>query len=371
MKYIPFIKKNIKSLFKDNRIVFISFIIGPLLIALIYGTMMQASSDASKEGTEINVTFLYDEESYNGKIFKEVLESDNVKSFINSTEDGDIEVEINDDFNDINIKNIHSEAEVISIVKNFMEEVSSDFNKYKVIHDKTEGMNHEKILGEYFSKLQDSNRSVFNKKLVDGFKTLDPWEYYGISSFSFTSMLLLLIFINRFFNDKKEGVIRRTLSAAITKKEYITSFFICSSFEALIINLVYVILVRILGISFSGNILGLLAAVIGQSLLQGGIVTLFISMFKSKKVINLVLTAFITLSSVLGGSFYNIDLIDLNILHVIKNISPNTLMLNTYKFLAVSPDIFDSLKYVFIMIVISAICLFISRIKVNYRWEEI
>ena len=371
MKYIPFIQKNIKSLFKDNRISFISFIIGPLLIALIYGTMMEASFNASKEETAINVTFLYDEESYNGKIFKDVLDSENVKSFINSTDDGDIEVEINDDFNDINIKNIHSEAEVISIVKIFMEEVSSDFNKYKVIHDKAEVMNHEKILGEYFSKVQDSNRSVFNKKLVDGFKTLDSWEYYGISAFSFTSMLLLIIFINRFFNDKKEGVIRRTLSAAITKKEYITSFFICSSFEALIINLIYVTMVRILEISFSGNILGLLAAVIGQSLLQGGIVTLFISMFKSKKVINLVLTAFITLSSVLGGSFYNVDLIDLNILQILKNISPNTLILNAYKFLAVSNNVLDSFKYVFIMLIISVICLFISRIKVCYRWEEI
>ena len=109
MKYIPFIQKNIKSLFKDNRISFISFIsfiIGPLLIALIYGTMMEASFNASKEETAINVTFLYDEESYNGKIFKDVLDSENVKSFINSTDDGDIEVEINDDFNDINIKNI-------------------------------------------------------------------------------------------------------------------------------------------------------------------------------------------------------------------------------------------------------------------------
>ena len=371
MKYIPFIKKNIKSLFKDNIIIFISFIIGPLLIALIYGTMMEASFDVSKDENAINVTFLYDEDSYNGKIFKEVLDSENVRSFINSTEDGDIELEINDDFNDTNIRNIHSEAEVISIVKNFMEQVSSNLTKYKVIYDKTDGMNQEEILGEYFSKLQDINRSVFNKKLIDGFRTLDSWEYYGISAFSFTSMLLLLIFINRFFNDKQEGVIRRTFSAAITKKEYITSFFICSSFEALIINLIYVVMARILGISFSGNILGLLAAVIGQSLLLGGMVTLFISIFKSKKLINLVLTAFITLSSVLGGSFFNVDFIDLNVMQVLKNISPNTLILNAYKFLVISPDLFDSLKYVLIMIVISTVCLVISRIKVNYRWEEI
>lgn len=375
MKYIPFIKKNLKSLFKENIIIIISFVIGPLLISLIYGTMMEKIYDGTGDIEEVNVMFSYNEDSQNGRIFKEILDNEYVKDFINENDDCAIEVQISDDFNDINIKNIKADSKEITLVKGFMEEVSCNLNKYEVISDKISNpdkLKAQEILNNYISKMQNAkDSSLFNKKLIDGYKTLNSWEYYGISIFTFTSVLILVTFTNSFFKDKREGIIRRTLSACVSKKDYIISFFLCSFIDALIINSIYVFLVRISNISFKGNIIGLAAVVLGQSLLQSAIACVIVSIFKSKKVINLVLITFIAVSSILGGSFYSLDFVDNNLLQVLKKISPNTLILNAYKYLSISSNQLEFLRYVAIMCVIAVILLGISIVKVNYRWEEI
>ena len=125
-----------------------------------------------------------------------------------------------------------------------------------------------------------------------------------------------------------------------------------------------------IGLGFRENFGGVIVILIVQSILQGAVSTLVIAFFKNKNLVNAIIGFFVVLSAVAGGAFYNIDYIDSPLLKILGNISPNTLILNAYKNLAISSSINETLIYIIPMIIISLVFIILSMIKVKVRWER-
>lgn len=377
MNIIPQIRKNIVELFKQEKGVLISFIILPLIMALIYGIMQEDSFNGKNSMDPIKVNLIYDNTTHTGEILGSVLKEEGVKSFIDiEGDDYKCEVKISDDFKNIEINNIKATSEEINILSSFFKSFNSDVEQVKAIYsnvNKAEFSQEEKamIMSNILQKLSENqNESSVEERIISGYKTLDAKEYYGISTFSFTSILLIIALANKFFDEKQQGVVRRTFAAPISKQEYVIGFLLSSTIIAFIINLIYVLINIAIGLGFRENIGGVIIILIVQSLLQGAVSTLVIAFFKNKNLVNAVIGFFVVLSAVAGGAFYNIDYIDSSLLKILGNISPNTLILNAYKNLAISSSINETLIYIVPMILISLVFIILSMIKVKVRWER-
>lgn len=377
MNIIPQIRKNIVELFKQEKGVLISFIILPLIMALIYGAMQGDSFNGKASIDPIKVNLIYDNTTPTGAILDSILKEERVKSFIDvEGNDYECEVKISDDFKNIEINNIKATSEKINILSSFLKSFNNDVEQVKAIYsnvDKTEFSQEEKgmIMGNVVQKLTENQKqSSVEEKTISGYKTLDAKEYFGISTFSFTSILLVIALANKFFDEKQQGVVRRTFAAPIGKQEYMMGFLLSSTIVAFIINLIYVLINIAIGLGFRENFGGVIFIIIVQSILQGAISTLVIAFLKNKMMVNTIIGFFVVLSAVAGGAFYNIDYIDSPLLKILGNVSPNTLILNSYKNLAISSSINETLIYIIPMIIISLVFIILSMIKVKVRWER-
>jgi ABC-2 type transport system permease protein len=377
MNIIPQIRKNIVELFKHEKGVLISFIILPLIMALIYGMMQEESFNGKTSMDPIKVKLIYDNTTHTGEIFDRVLKEEGVKSFIDiEGDDYKCEVKISDDFKDIEINNSKATSEEINILSSFFKSFTSDVEQVKAIYrsvDKAEFSQEEKemIMGNVLEKLSENQKeSSVEEKIISGYKTLGAKEYYGISTFSFTSILLVIALANKFFDEKQQGVVRRTFAAPISNQEYIMGFLLSSTIIAFIINLIYVLINILMGLGFKENLGGVVVILIVQSILQGAVSTLVIAFFKNKNLVNAIIGFFVVLSAVAGGAFYNIEYLDSPLLKILGNISPNTLILNAYKNLAISSNINETLIYIIPMIILSLVFIILSLIKVKVRWER-
>jgi ABC-2 type transport system permease protein len=370
------IRKAFKSFFREDKVFLITFIALPLIMTLIYGTMNAKTFDGETNITSIKVNFIYDEQESIGKIFSSVLQEDHVKSFIDTTSDKpECEVTIDNNFNDVKVKNISCSATKINVVTTFIKNFSSNVNQYEVIGKaaaiQTSGEEREKLVKNIGSKIQEiQQKPAVEEKIIDGYKTLDSYEYYGISTFSFTSMILIMALINKFFNDKKQGIVNRSFAAPISKLNYLIGYIISASLLACLINLVYVIICRAASLSFKGNFLGIILIVLIQSLLQGAMAGTIVAFIKNKNIVNLIMGVFIILPAIIGGAFYSVDNADIKILKVLSGLSPNSLILNAYKTVSISNTISDASGYILCMLAIFIGFIIISTIKVKVKWED-
>jgi len=147
---------------------------------------------------------------------------------------------------------------------------------------------------------------------------------------------------------------------------YLTSCFIL----ALVINFVYVAINIILGIAFLGNFIGNIIIIILQSLLQTAVVGMIISFIKSEKIANSIMNIIIFIPAIIGGVFFYSDLIEIKILKFFSNISPNSLILNSYKNLSIAQEIYGAKNQIVIMMMLSLVLLIVSFIRVKFSWEE-
>ncbi|MBB6625279.1 ABC transporter permease [Clostridium gasigenes] len=373
----PHIKKNMLLFIRESRIHLITFIIFPMVMAFIYGNMQKDMFDGKDHKIKpINVKFNYSEEVAEGKIFAQVINGEEIKDIIVVDDDAtDYEVSINDDFSKVEIKAKNENDMETTILKSFMISFTDNLNKYKLIgniidNSSLNSMEMQNIQGEIVNSINDLNKKPGVKEsIIEGYKTIGAREYYTISMFSFTSFLLIITLTKGFYKDKKDGIVKRTLASPCEKKEYFIGFLISVAASILIIATLFIIINRSLGFAFLGNPIMLMLIVASQSILGASFASMIIAFFKEEKIANMVMNAFIFITTLLGGVFFNIDLIEIKWFKFICNLSPNSLLLNSFKSFAISNE-FESIKNeVTIMIVLAVVLIVVAYKKISYKWE--
>lgn len=378
MQIFPQIKKNLISFLRQGKVTIICFLIFPMIMAYIYGAMQEDMFQGKSHFEPIKIIFNYNKSSKEGEVLKAILEDKETKSFITVVEDEEpqCKVTISDDFKTINIEKLKGSDAQVDMVKGFMEVFNENINQYNIVVDNVNKLSlasveKGELINKLLFKLQENNREpLIKEQLVEGYKSLGAREYYTISVFSLTSIMLVVVLIKEFYKEKKQGVVRRSFSTPNSKISYLLGYLSSCFILALVINFIYVAANIILGIAFLGNFIGNIIIIILQSLLQTAVVGMIISFIKSEKIANSIMNIIVFIPTVIGGVFFYSDLIEIKILKFFSNVSPNSLILNSYKNLSIAQEIYGAKNQIIIMTMLSLILLIVSFIRVKISWEE-
>lgn len=378
MQIFPHIKKNLISFLREGKITILCFLIFPMIMAYIYGTMQEDMFQGKSYLEPIKVIFNYDKSLKEGEVLTTILKDKETKSFIAVVEDEEpqCKVTISNDFKTIDIEKLKGSDTQVDMVKGFMEIFNENINQYNIVVDNVNKLSltsveKEELINKLLFKLQENNREpLIKEQLVEGYKSLGAREYYTISMFSLTSIMLVVLLIQEFYKEKKQGVVRRSFSTPNSEISYLLGYLSSCFILALVINFIYVAINVILGIAFLGNFIGDITIIILQSLLQTAVVGIIISFIKSEKIANSIMNIIVFIPVVIGGVFFYSDLIEIKILKFFSNISPNSLILNSYKNLSVAEEIYGAKNQIIIMMMLSLILLIVSFIRVKFSWEE-
>jgi ABC-2 type transport system permease protein len=337
----------------------------------------QGALEGRSSSQPIKVTFSYNENSKEGQFLTSILNESSVKDYIASDNSNNAQwkASFSKDFDSITLEKLKGSDDQIDIVKSFIATFIDNMNQYKIMTDNVNKLqlsnkNKQKLISKLESMLEKNiRRPLIKEQLIQGYKTIGTGEYFIISMFSFTSILILSIISKRFYKDKKQGVVRRSFSTPNSKANYLMGYLSSSFILFLVINISYVIINKLLGIAFLNQFMGVLVTVIFQSLLQTAIMAVIISFIAEERSANGVLLLLVILSAVLGGVFYNPILIPIDFIKEFSNILPNTLILNCYKNLSIQQGLGGVLPQMLSMGLVSAVLLIASFVKVKVHWE--
>jgi ABC-2 type transport system permease protein len=380
MRLFPQIKVNISSFLKNGKIIIITFLVFPMMMAYIYGTMQKDLFSGKSSFKPITAEFKYDKTSKEGEILTSILKESTVKNFIDtdSKEELKCKVSISKDFNSVSIEKLKASDSDIDteIIKSFMKTFSENINQYSIIMNNVEKINLSPVAkGQLTKKLvdtmaQNNKASALKERVLPGYKTLGAREYYTISMFSYTSIMLIMILVKAFYKNRKNGVVRRSFSTPNSKGSYLLGYLISSFMMAFAINVIYILINRILGIAFLENILLNVFLAFIQSILQAAVITALIAFIKSEQVVNALMTIMIIIPVIAGGVFFNGDLIEVKVLKVLSNFSPNSIILDFYKNLSITGNIIESETQIMIALILSLALVLVSFLRIKANWEE-
>ncbi len=377
MKLMPHLKKGLNIFIKESRVLILSFIILPMVFSFIYGNMQKNLIEGRNPSIDvIKTNFQYNEETQKGKILKEILAQEKVKDFVLDTKDeAKYTVILNDDFKEVEIRGNDDSSVQFIMLKNFVQSIVHNFNEYEIVQHRVNELKigeveKASLTNQILMAMGENNNTLkVNEKIIEGYKALSAYEYYSISIFSFTSMIMVIILSGNFYREIKGGIVKRTLSTPNRKNDYFLGFIINSFIISMIISSLYVIINRILGNAFLGNPLYLILIVIMQSFLCAAIVGLIIAFIKSENTTNIIMNLVLVFSGFFGGVFFPSESMDLAILKKVANFTPNSLILNAYKNLSLHEGLQSIANEIIAMAVISLVFLTISMIKINHKWE--
>lgn len=378
MRLFPQIKVNILDFFKDGKIIIITFLVFPMIMAYIYGTMQKDMFSGKSTFKPITAEFKYDKTSKQGEILTSILKESSVRNFINtdSKEELKFKVSISKDFKSVFIEKLKASDTDIDMIRSFMKTFSESINQYSIIMNNVEKINlspaaKEQLLTKLIDSMTQNNKaSAIEERVLPGYKTLGAREYYTISFFSYTSIMFIMILVKAFYKNRKNGVVRRSFSTPNSKESYLLGYLVSSFIMAFVVNIIYITLNRILGIAFLGNTFLNIFLVLIQSFLQAAVVIVIIVFIKSEQVANALMTIAIIIPVIVGGVFFNGDLIEIKILKVLSNFSPNSIILNLYKSLSVTSSIIESENQIIIALILSLVLISISLLRIKSSWEE-
>lgn len=377
MNLLPYIKKGLRIFIKDIKMMAISFLILPMALALIYGNMQKNMFDTKEQNIDaVKVDFQYNRESEKGRVLKQILSQDGITKFIDQVKnDAEYTVIIRDDFKNVEIKGKDNGTVKFAMLKNFLTVVINNFNKYDLMQNSinslsiNEAQKYELMNSVMTSLNQSESESSIKEQIVKGYKTIGSMEYYTISMFSFTSLILIVTLAGYFYRETKEGIVRRSLSTPSNKRNYfignITAVFMIS----LTINTIYIIINRIRGIAFLGNPVYIAAVILVQSLLCASVVGFVTAFIKKEMTVNILLNIVFIVPSMFGGVFFYDEVVRNKIMQKIMDFAPNALVLNAYKDLSITGS-FNSIQgYILSMLVLSVVLSALALIKIEYKWE--
>jgi ABC-type multidrug transport system permease subunit len=377
MKLIPYVKKGLKLFIKDIRMMVISFLILPMALAFIYSNMQKDMFEGKNHEIDvIRVDFQYNAGSEKGKILKEILSQKVIKEFIKQEKNaGEYTVTMDENFKNIEIKGKDEGSVQFVMLKNFVTELINNFNKFEVMQNSINSLNlsaSEKgsLMSSVVASLNESNRELtIKEEIVEGYRTLGAIEYYTISIFSFTSLIMIVTLASYFYKEIKEGIVKRSLSTPNNKRNYFLGNIVTVFIISLLISVAYITINRVRGVAFLGNPIHIAAVILAQSLLCASLVGFVTAFIKKEMTANMLMNIIFIVPSMFGGVFFYDEIIDNKIMQSIMDLVPNALVLNAYKNLSITESFSAIQGEVLAMLILSIVFLASALVKIERKWE--
>jgi len=387
-----FIKLTLKSVLRELPIMIFTFAIFPIVLSSLYGYFQK---DMFNPKNEIDKIVIYIEDRDNSKLSNEFIKflgSNELNEFIDIKKNKEKVIEeviipkgyekgiIGDKEVTIKISERKKDKEVVSkilkeLTDNYTREVKNNFtienniNKMDVSKEKKELLLKE--TSEDITRIY--KKDAIKNSIVKSTRNLTSYEYYSVSILSFMFIVTIASLCNGYYEEKKKGVFKRTLSTSISKVEYFSYSLVSWYIFAVLFNSIYILSYRLLGLSFKGNIGLLLLIILAKSFLEVALSSIVISFFKEQKMATIFLNTIVIITVSLGGVFYPLEKVinSFNkIFRIISDFAPNVLIIKTYKSFLIYNS-FEAIKYYLIIFIIISIILYsISFLKVSIKWGD-
>lgn len=377
MKLMPYVKKGLNIFVKDIKMMIISFLILPMALAFFYGNMQKEMFEGKSHSIDaVIVDFQYNQGSEKGKVLNEILSQTEVKKFIiQEKKDAEYSVMISEDFKTTLIKGKDQEAIQFVMLKNFVTAVINNFNQFDAMQKSINNLNMSQaekssLMINVMETFNNSEKELsIKEEIVEGYKTLNSVEYYTISIFSFTSLIMIITLVSYFFKEVKEGIVKRSLSTPNNKRNYFLGFIVTMFIISLTISSVYVIINRFRGIAFLGNPIYLAIVIIAQSVLCASVVGFVIAFIKKEVTANILMNVVLLVPSMFGGVYFYGEIVSSKLMQRIMSLVPNALILNSYKGLAITESFQTIQGEVLAMAILSIVLLSAALVKIELKWE--
>ncbi|TCK86747.1 ABC-2 type transport system permease protein [Natranaerovirga hydrolytica] len=386
MRVWAYIKLTLRDIFKNFPLLVFTISIFPLGLVFILGFFMDNTSNIldipsikvmitdedesllSNELTQLlsneayNPFIQIDEEAYN----YEIIIPEGYEVAITQYKPLDIQVKLGE-------KSSSSKADLlISVIDVYNKEI----HKGMVINNNLEKRHlsqetKKQVVNTIQNQLQQINEEeLFSQKIVESKKIFTSFENYSIASYSFSFLLLVMIFLVSAFTEKDLGLYKRINATPMTRTQYYNYTLMSSGIGIFIFNMIYVLVLRVLGLSFQGRLIDLLIIQIIMTLVASALVG-FLWAFMNKSSSMIVLNTIMMIQMLINVGFrYGTYTAESSIMNKIISFSPDTLITKTLDGYVLNGTIENVKHYLLSLLIIGLICYLMGLIKANIRWRN-
>ncbi|RDY28784.1 ABC transporter permease [Romboutsia weinsteinii] len=355
---IKMLFKSIKNTFLLNIVYFIAL---PLGLAWFMGLVLDSEFNNPIETETTPIVITNNDNSAMSNNLSEFLKEDlsSIVSIVDNEKDADIEIIIPNDYEknllssqacSIDIKELNTKSGIINILQNILDDY------------------HENV---YLNSIASSTEvnEIFNKyslktSYLEANNTPDSYEYFATSFIVFLVLMFIMNNTAGSYLGESNGLNKRTFSLPISRLSALCYDCIGSSIYSFLFLMLYVIVYRLLNISFDGNFIILTTLCLVSSLLISSCSS-FISTFFSKKIGSTVFYIIMILQMIFGGMFIPIDMtskwIKISPFYLVNDMFSSFNEYNNWESIATSS---------LICVILSLILFVASAIKEKYSWRE-
>lgn len=353
---IIYVKTTLKSIFSNGAIAIIYFVSLPIIIGLLMGSFLNFQFENPINITKTPIAIVDEDNSTMSKNLSDMISSLDTLLTVESNEsDADVTIVIpsgyeksllSNEENSITLK----ENNDSSIFLTTLETILNEYHKKLSIQLSNPNVD----LSEIYNKSAVSS-SVIGKPIV-----LNSNEYYAVSLIGFFVTMMIMNLAGGAYKSEELGINKRIYSIPLTRVRLMILDVVAGISYVFILFMIYLLVYRFLGISFTGSFpLLLLISVVTAIFIVS--VSNLISTFLPKKYGTIATFAIFLVQIVLGGTFMpNTGGINISPAYFINKLFENYVLFNN----------FDSLKpFLISSIGISILLYSLALLKEKFSWR--
>ena len=367
---------------KDNFITFILvYLCLPILFVGYNGFLRKSDFKAETNEQAISV-FLDDEDktflseqltgTLNSNILKDFIKIEdetNAKYKIKIPKGYQTAVEENKEF-DILIIGKEKSSASISFLSNIIKSISSSINgNYKMAKAITASNQSTELMNQYLNIQQEAAKPIGKILMHPSLHSMSSYEVYAISISIFLFFMFVMEILNPSYKKKAAGLTLRINSIPKSSTYIFNAQIISIALKVFIAITIYLLIFRLLTVSFMGNPLLLLIYAASFSLVTGSVACSLVSINKQEIVYAITMIIFFVFG-VLGSVLFSIPnenriaklFFKYNISQIITNPLKNIVLENSFG---------GMIGSLIIMLIFGAVFYILGLLMVNFRKTEI
>ena len=367
---------------KDNFITFILLYLCLPIFFVGYNGFLRKSDFKAETNEQAISVFLDDEDktflseqltgTLNSNILKDFIKIEyetNAKYKIKIPKGYQTAVEENKEF-DILIIGKEKSSASISFLSNIIKSISSSINgNYKMAKAITASNQSTELMNQYLNIQQEAAKPIGKILMHPSLHSMSSYEVYAISISIFLFFMFVMEILNPSYKKKAAGLTLRINSIPKSSTYIFNAQIISIALKVFIAITIYLLIFRLLKVSFMGNSILLLIYAASFSLVTGSVACSLVSINKQEIVYAITMIIFFVFG-VLGSVLFSIPnenriaklFFKYNISQIITNPLKNIVLENSFG---------GMIGSLIIMLIFGAVFYILGLLMVNFRKTEI
>lgn len=362
MKLLLTLKTFLKTI-KNTIFIQISyFLILPLAMSLFFGNLMHSESTNPINVEPVPIYIDDKDNSTYSKDLSNFIENDNNGFFYISDNEkyADFKILIPNNYSQSIIKNKPTNIDIIEVkpASNVSEVLKNTLDKY-----------HENLALDNIpldnTIVNQLKKSTVKTSFIDSSISQTTSEYYAVSILGFMLLTFMTNNVTGNYLGESNGIQKRMYSMPIKRTTQLIYDFIVSLLYISLFVFAYILIYRFLNLAFTENLLPLFILCIIASSFTA-CVSIFIYSFFKKNIGTILMSLFMFIQMIFGGTFMPIS----GNLSMIGKLSPFYLTNELFMKFTINDSLYSVKDSIFIVVLVSLILFMISFFKEKYSWRE-